>query len=230
MLLTMKQSFENALEIYISKLDKPTQNRILPGWVRLSEIYDQTIPTNSKKRKRKDSGRDEGILNEDEELQKLQQQAQVFLNHKERERAREADRKMKPVDPVTVEGAIAALFAGQEWHHGNVISDLWSSEDKAELTQSTTPIQRLTMLYNNVSSSAHSVAFKRRILISLWLHECKQNRIKINRGESKEVEEKTGLSFGKAAVVDKAARGWLRFIEAWGIGGLVMPGAGHSSV
>jgi len=230
MLLTHQQSFESALKVYFSKLDETTQNRILPDWVRLSEIYEKAVPTNSKKRKLKPSGSGEDILDGDEELQKLQQQAQVFLNQKERERAREANRKMKPVDPVIVKGAIAALRAGQEWHDDNLISGLWSWEDKAELTQSATPIQRLTMLYENVSSSAHLVAFKTRILILLWLHECKQNRIKISKGDSKEVEEKTGLSFGKATVVDKNARSWLVFVEAWGIGGLVMPGAGHSKV
>jgi hypothetical protein len=61
----------------------------------------------------------------------------------------------------------------------------------------------------------------------LWLHECKQNGIQISKEESTEMEEKTGLSLGKATVVDKAARHWLTIIEAWGIGSLVMPGAGN---
>jgi hypothetical protein len=196
----------------------------------LSEIYEKADPTNSKKRKRKPSGNDKESSTEDEKLRKLQQQALEFLNQKERERARAKGRKMKPVDPELMEERIAALHSGQQWHDGHKIGEMWSSRDQAEPPQTATPVQRLTILHNGVSSSADLAAFKLRTLKLLWQHECQQARIKISERESKTMEEKTGMRFGKAVSVDKTARGWLMLIDVWGIGGLFMPAPGQCSL
>lgn len=187
---------------------------------------------------------DQGL---DEQSNELQQKAERFFEQRRRQRC-QGDGPLKPALTWKVaQNAITALRIGYEWNCENNIEDLWVSKDPVasnEPPKDVSPLRRLTRLYSSVVSSEHSNEVRRRIIALLIHHECRENRISTRRvkaarkgkgtEEGKEWDlkyaEKTGLSFDHAIKVNYTAYAWIKFIRAWGIGGLVMPGPGQRNV
>lgn len=182
-----------------------------------------------------------------EQSNELRQRAERFFEQRRRQRC-QGDGPLKPALTWKVaQNAITALRIGYEWNCENNIEDLWISKDPVtsnEPPEDVAPLRRLTRLYNSVLSSEHSNEVRRRIIALLIHHECRENRISTRRvkaarkgtkiEEGKEwnlrYAEITGMCFDHAIKVNYTAYAWIKFIRAWGIGGLVMPGAGQRNV
>lgn len=225
-MLISPQVIEDALQLYIAKLDKETQDRILPGFVRRRKARGE--PPNPKRR-RKDITSEEIGEEVDEELLL----ALAFLNERQRERARK-DSKLKPtVDCGIVRGALAALHDGYAWNCDNDIASLWTLDDSAippVIFEGGSPLPRLAVLYKRTLASAHSGEYKRRILALLIHHECRKSGIPMSNEGSEELEKLAELSFQSTNDLRLTAQSWLRVINSWGMGGLMMPGPGQRGV
>jgi hypothetical protein len=120
------------------------------------------------------------------------------------------------VNETFVQGAVEQILSGYLWHidEKNKIGDLWAEESiiTSEQFKDRSHSEHLVILYNLSVSSVFSNEFKRRILVLLMNHERKQIR----------------TSASDRAISD-SANGWLRWIECWGFGGLLLPGPGYQS-
>jgi len=217
---------EDALQLYIAKLDKETQERILPDFVRRTKAH--TKPRNLKRR-RKDTAA-EGLPEEvDEELVL----ALDFLNERQSERARENKKLKSSVDCELVRGALAALREGYAWTRDKDLGDLWRSDDSATPTGSSeggSPIQRLAISYKKTFTTLRSGEYRRVILALLMHHECRKSGIQVSREGNTELEKLTGFPFQSIGDFRCAAQSWLRVINSWGMGGLMLLGPSHRHV
>jgi hypothetical protein len=132
------------------------------------------------------------------------------------------------VNREAVLGAIAALRNGLSWHCENKIDDLWEAYVAivaSERFKRSPPTERLNMLHESVVSTTYSSEYKRRITALLIQHERKQDRT--SGTVTGKLQKLTGMSSASAKDVAPTASAWLRFVEIWGLGGLLMPGPGH---
>lgn len=130
-------------------------------------------------------------------------------------------------------GAIAALRDGLSWHCKNRIEDLWAAYDAvvtSERFKCSPPTERLNMLHESAIATAYSSEYKRRITALLIQHERKQDRTSTSKTVTGNLQMLTGMSSANAKDVAPTASAWLRFVEVWGLGGLLMPGPGHKRV
>lgn len=221
-----------ALGHFISQLDEESHNQILPGWTKRRESRGTKrkaadTPTASDEHKAEDL---------DDGLAKIQEEALAYLNKRQRARARRK-RKIKPtVEPAVVRGAIKALREGHVWNCENNIEDLWAGDNPILISDDfkrSSPMRRLGMLHADAISSVHSNECKRRIT-ALLIHDGHKQAASIvedsNELPAAELAQLIGLPAVSAKNAISTARGWLRFIGAWGLGGLVLPGPGHREV
>jgi hypothetical protein len=229
-MLIISQVVENALQLYIAKLDKETQERILPDFVRRTKA--RTKPQNLKRRRKEITA--EGLPEEvDEEVDEELVLALNFLNERQSERARKDKTLSSSVDCAVVRGALAALRDGYAWICNNDIGDLWKTDDSATLTGSSegsSPIQRLAESYKRTLATLHSGEYRRRILALLMHHECRKSGIHVSNEGNKELEKLIGFSFQSISDFRNTAQSWLRVINSWGMGGLMMLGPSHRRV
>ena len=217
---------EDALQLYIAKLDKKTQERILPDFVRRPKAH--TKPQNLKRRRRDSTA--EGLPEEVEEELSL---ALEFFNERQSERARENEKLKSSVDCELVRGALAALREGYAWTCDNDLSDLWRFDDSAAPTGSSeggSPIQRLAISYKKTLASLHSCEYRRVILALLMHHECRKSGIQVSSEGNKELEKLIGFPFQSISDFRCAAQSWMRVIKSWGMGGLMLLGPSHRRV
>jgi hypothetical protein len=210
---------EKALQQYIEQLDDNARRRILPGWrkpVKRSRLrdtpYTQSVGN---------SGDIKGDL-------------LAYLNLKQRERALHDENLKSTVSCDLALGAFTAILSGLTWHKTNKIEDLWAKGESDIITSErfkcSSPLERLAILYDSSVSDAFWNEFKRRILALLIQHDHKQPHKSASIGATGRVQGLEKL-FRKvpanANAVSKCANSWIRWIEVWGFGGLVLPGPGH---
>lgn len=209
------QRIEAALRSFIARLDDETHHRIIPGWVK-----------SNKKRK---CQRKQPIR----ELDKIEHGALAFLRQRQRERACENEELVPTVNREAVLGGIAALREGYVWNCKNKVETLWANKDESFTTSEqfkrSSPIERLGLLHTHATSSAHVNECRRRITALFIHHECKQKGVSTGKKAAEDLARMTGLPFTSAKDVDPTAQSWLRFMEVWGLGGLVIPGYGHKA-
>jgi hypothetical protein len=137
------------------------------------------------------------------------------------------------VDRASVLGVVTEIRDGYAWNEGNAIGHLWESAKDSitatEAFEASTPVRRLAMLHEDAISSAHLGECKRRLTALLIHHECKQRNVAVGEKATETFERLTGLPLKSATSMDQTACAWLKFIEGWGFGGLVLAGAGHRS-
>jgi hypothetical protein len=222
--LTRQQRIEAAIRTYIEQLDDAAQGRVLPGWKKCDAVS---------KRRRKQPSKKLDNIQTSEKLDEIQRDALAFLNQKQRERAQNNEKLESTVSRETVLGAIAALRDGLSWHCENSIEGLWLAYDAvvaSERFKCSLPAERLNMLHESVILTAYSTEYKRRITALLIQHERKQDRTSTGETATEKLQRLTGMSSANAKDVAPTAAGWLRFVEVWGLGGLLMPGPGHKRV
>jgi hypothetical protein len=174
----------------------------------------------------------------------LRQQAVAFFAQRQKGRNQEGEPPKPALTWIVAQNALTALEDGHKWITENDVSDLWVSKDPVTAdgpSEDISPLQRLAMLYESVLSSEHSNEVKRRLTALLIHHECQVNRIPVSKlmGKGKRKEfgkgkdwncefaKPTGVSFGTATDALNTAYAWIKFIKAWGLGGLVMPAPGY---
>jgi transposase len=159
------------------------------------------------------------------DLDDIERDALAFLNRKQRERALRDESLKSTVNREAILGAVAALRDGCSWNAENKIEDLWAAEDSVITSvrfKQSSPEERLT--------SAYWSEYKRRITALLIQHERKQTRKSTSNAATEQIHRLKKLSVKPLANtkgVLLTASAWLRFVEVWGLGGLVMPGPGH---
>jgi hypothetical protein len=167
------------------------------------------------------------------DLDDIERDALAFLNRKQRERALRDESLKSTVNREAILGAVAALRDGCSWNAENKIEDLWAAEDSVITSvrfKQSSPEERLTMLHESSISSAYWSEYKRRITALLIQHERKQTRKSTSNAATEQIHRLKKLSVKPLANtkgVLLTASAWLRFVEVWGLGGLVMPGPGH---
>lgn len=218
------QIVEDALQLYIAKLDKATQERILPDFVRrkkrrrIRELSPQPNETAAEA-----SGED---VNEELVL------ALAFLNERQGLRNKEAKTQKSAVDSSVVRSALEALHDGYAWICDHEIGELWTSDDlviSPEPYEGNSPLQRLAISFQKTFATVRFGEYKRRILALLMHHECRKNGICISKEGDKELENLIGFPFRGIYDFRSTAQAWLRVINSWGLGGLMMPGLGGRS-
>lgn len=167
----------------------------------------------------------------------IERKALNYLNKKQRERAlRDKDLKTTVNDGLVL-GAMTALSSGLSWREDkdNKIEDLWAAEESAITStrfKRSSPVERLAILHDSSISTAYSSEYKRRITALLIHHELKQNRKSASDAATRQLQRLSELSRKPSAnikAVSACANSWLKFVEAWGLGGLVLPGPEHQS-
>lgn len=210
-----RQRIEPALRAYIERLDEDAQNRVLPGWRKCGSTGKKQVKTVVTK------------------LDDIQREGLAFLNHRQGQRARDNPQLKSSVSRTAVLGALAALREGYSWNVDNKVQDLWaecSSLFASKRFKQSSPTERLSILHEDSNSSACSSEYKRRITALLIQHERQQKRTnKSDRAKEKARDVAEHKKKSRANITDamQTARAWSRFIEVWGLGGLVMPGPGY---
>jgi len=185
------------------------------------------------KRRRKQPSKRLNNAQPSEKLDDIQRDALAFLNQRQQERAQDNESLKCTVSRETVLGAIAALRDGLSWHSENSVESLWLDYDvvvASERFKCSPPTERLNMLHESVISTSYASEYKRRITALLIQHERKQDRTSTGETTTGKLQRLTGMSSANAKDVAPTASGWLRFMEVWGLGGLLMPGPGHKRV
>jgi hypothetical protein len=157
------------------------------------------------------------------------------LNERQRERALHDKALKSTVSAELVLGAMTALRSGLSWNKDkdNKIEDLWAAEESAMTStqfKCCSFLDRLAILHDSSISTAFSSEYKRRITALLILHEHKQNHGSTSDTTTRQLQRLNKLSRKPSSdirTISKCAHSWLRFVEAWGFGGLVLPGPGH---
>lgn len=180
----------------------------------------------------------------DEEFGKLRQKAVAFFIERRRKASEQGEPLKRPLNWKVAQKALVALQEGYEYIRDKGIGNLWDLKEPVGIHQppeDNSPLQRVTIFHESISSSVHLNDVKRRFTALLIYHECKENLIQVTKRKGKQEREeerrwggesakRTGLSFKSARGVHNNAYAWTNFIRAWGLGGLVMPGPSHRDV
>lgn len=239
-MLTDQKRIHAALRHYIARSDEQTQAQILPGWIRRDTVDSETAAL---KRQREQSGVEQPVVvprkpkrrrtGPVDKLDSFQRQALSFLNQRQAQRAQENEHLERSVDRESVLGVIAAIRDGHAWNEDNAIGRLWAgakdSITTTEAFKASTPVRRLAMLHGDAISSAHLGECKRKFTALLIHHECKQRNVAVGKKATETFEKLTGLPLTSATSMNQTACAWLKFVEVWGLGGLVLAGPGHRS-
>jgi hypothetical protein len=182
----------------------------------------------------------------DEEFGEFRRDAMAFFAQRQKKRNQEDGLSKATLTWEVARDAFTALRKGHQWTTENDISKLWKPKDHVTADESPgdiSQLQRLGKLHESVLSTQHSSEIKRRLTALLIHHEYKVNSIPIKmlkvRRKKKAVEmqkvvekekdwecglaKPTGLSFATATDALNTAYAWIKFMKAWGLGGLVIP-------
>jgi hypothetical protein len=218
-----RQRVEEALQNYIARLGDEARRRVLPGW-KSPDLISRQIDKPCKPSK-PSVGDSDGI----------ERDVLAYLNQKQRERFSRGENKKSTVSTEKVLGAVAALRSGLEWWKKteDKIEDLWAVAESAITTtqfKHSSPVGRLAILHNSSVSEAFWSEFKRRMSALLFQHLRKQNHKNARNGARRQVQRPEMLCKKlpvNAEAMSACANSWLKFVEVWGLGGLILPGPRH---
>lgn len=194
-----------------------------------------------------------------EEFGELREIAEAFFLERRQKEALEKEKPQKrPLTWKAAQKILVVLQEGNKFIEDNEseIVKLWNVEESqrdVQVSKNSSFLRRVAVLHEGISSNLHLDTIKTRLTALLIYHEWKTNKIPvanltgttgkrkckrkdISKRQKRAMEwnakpvEKTGLSFNSAGLVHRSAYGLIRFMKAWGLGGLLLLGLGQKDL